>query len=85
MKKSQQRINTVVEIQFGIVLLGFGLRSILKNTTQSSLKDIGNSTLPPLHVVPSYSIVRSRPIRDRYVNNDSFAHAFSVFEGVDTS
>lgn len=85
MKKSQHRFRIVVDFQFVTVPLGFGSGFILKNTTQSSLENIGNSALPPLFVISLYSTVKDRSIGYRYRDVDLIAHAFGIFEGVKTN
>lgn len=72
----------MVDIRFGTVPLGFGLGSMLKNTTQLSSEDMGNVALLPL-AVPSYSIIRDISNEDRYA--DFIEHSLSIFEGVESS
>lgn len=76
-----------MHIQFGKIrwdsysTLGSSLGSMLKNTAQSSSKDIFNvSLLSPM--MPSYSMARDRPNEDKYGDADFVAYTLKVFESV---
>lgn len=64
-------LSTLADIQFVTVPSEFGLWSLLKNTSQSSLEIMNNVALSPLLMVPSYFIARDKSKRnirplDRY-------------------
>lgn len=85
-KNHQHMFTTVVAgLQFSTVPLGVDYGSLLNNTTWMSLKDKGNSALPPLFAMPSCSTVREGPIQDRYSGANLVALAFEIFECVETS
>lgn len=80
----------LVDIQFGTVLLEFGLESVLKNSTQSSLEVMDNVTLPLPPMVPLYSIARGELRKSiwlphRYEEGNLAMYALSMVDSVESS
>lgn len=77
-----------MDSKFGLIPLEFSLEFTLKNIFKSSSQVMDNSSLPPLSIMPLYSIAKDGQMRNirpphSYSDADLVVFALNVVEGID--